>query len=164
MRRNSAISCSRSKNFIEFPFCQHLKKRTFRKCPFLNCGYFTKFLFWLSITQMPGYFWGHIFGYFWGQTPLFLGTDPTIANKIKGLKGPSPSLFLPSTRSTRSTRLKTLHPETKTRGVSAAGFAPPPHEKIFTRLGEEFLGARLIFQMPRMSQNSAGLTTKSTGG
>ncbi len=58
MRRNSAISCSRAKNFIEFPFCQHLKKRTFRKCPFLNCGYFTKFLFWLPITQMPGYFWG----------------------------------------------------------------------------------------------------------
>ena len=38
------------------------------------------------------------------------------------------------------------------------------NEKIFTRLGEEFLGARLIFQMPRISQNSAGLTTKSTGG
>ena len=37
-------------------------------------------------------------------------------------------------------------------------------KKIFTRPGEEFLGARLIFQMPRMSQNSAGLTTKSTGG
>lgn len=43
-------------------FSEHLKKRTFRKCPFLNCGYFTKFLFWLSITQMLGYFWGHIFG------------------------------------------------------------------------------------------------------
>ena len=35
---------------------------------------------------------------------------------------------------------------------------------FFTRLGEAFLGARLIFQMPRISQNSAGLTTKSTGG
>ena len=51
---------------------------------------------------------------------VFLGTDPTIANKIKGFAGSVPE-FIPPLYALYTAKTT---PKTKTRGVSAAGFDP----------------------------------------